>query len=175
MLLVFMASQAYGQKCKYDHNKTDAFTGEARKGITAKINNWLFLGFNKVGSNYEMGLAANLLSTEISSKGDSIIFKVVNAQNPNGIMLTLYSVADVSPTLQAAHSASHSTVYTTAQSTLYGNYRINYEMTEQQLELLSGGLVTDIRLYIGGKDFNVLDIKKNVSERLRQAVICILR
>gem|GEM_PF-2987279 len=175
MLLIFTVPQAYSQKCKYDFDKTDPFTGESGKGITVKINNWFFFGFNKIGSNYDLGLLAALSYTENSMKGDSIILRVVNEQNPNGTLLTLYSVADVKPTLQAATKAQYYYSTGSATSTLYGSYRIKYEITKQQLELLSSGLVTDIRLYIGGKDFYVLDIKKKVSETLRQAVVCILR
>jgi len=175
MLFMCIAMQAYSQKCKFDYDKTDPFTGENAKGISAKINNWLFLGFNKIGNNYDMGLVANLYHTGTSLKGDSIILKIVNEQNPNGIILTLYSVADVKPIVQAATNAQYYYSTASAKSTFYGSYKVKYEITEQQLELLSRGLVTDIRLYLGDTDFNVLDIKKKVSETLRQAAICILR
>jgi hypothetical protein len=175
MLSIFTVTQAYSQKCKYDIDKTDPFTGQNTKGITVKINNWFFFGFNKNGSNYDLGLLAALSYTGNSMKGDSIILKVVNEQNPSGIFLTLYSVADVKPTLQAATNTQYYYSTGSSTSTMYGSYRIQYEITEQQLELLSSGLVTDIRLFIGDKDFYVLDLKKKISESIRQAVICILR
>jgi hypothetical protein len=175
MLLIFTVPQAYSQKCKYDFDKTDPFTGENTKGITVKINNGFFFGFNKVGNIYDLGLLVTLSYTENSMKGDSIILKIVNEQNPSGTLLTLYSIADVKPTLQSATNVQYYYSTGSATSTLYGNYRIKYELTKQQLELLSSGLVTDIRFYIGGKDFYILDIKKKVSETLRQSVVCILR
>jgi len=175
MLLIFTLPEAYSQKCKYDFDKTDPFTGESGKGITVKINNMFFFGFNKIGSKYDLSLLVALSYTENSMKGDSIILKVVNEKNPGGILLKLYSVEDVKPTLQAATNAQYYYSSGSATSTLYGNYRIKYEITEQQLELLSSGLVTDIRLYIGGKDFYVLDIKKKISETLKRSVICMLR
>ena len=155
--------------------KKTLFTGKSSKGITAPINKWLFLGVNKVDDKYDIGLLAYLYSTETSIKGDSIILKVVNNKNPNGIILTLYSVADVEPVLQATTNVQYYYSTASARSTMYGSYRIAYEITSKQLELLSSGLVTDIRLYIKGKDFNVLDIKKKVSEKLRQAATCILQ
>ena len=176
MLFFFIAPQAYSQKCKFDIDKNDPFTGKGSKGITAKINNQFFLGLNKNGNEYDITLLARyILCTETSIKGDAIVLKVVNAQNPNGVMLTLYSAANVEPILQQSTAVQYNTTTASASSTLYGTYRIKYEITEKQLELLSSGLVTDIKFSIKGKDFGILNIKKKASEKLQQAANCILQ
>jgi hypothetical protein len=175
MLFTFIAAQAYSQKCRYDYSRTDAFTGEDSKGISAIIEHGFALGFNKLGDNYDMGLAANLLHTDISMKGDSIMLKIVNEKNPNGIILTLYSINDVEPILQSQSNAQYYYSSASAKSTVYGLYQIKYEITKAQLELLSSGLVTDIKLHIKDKVFSFLNIKKKVSKNLQQAIVCILK
>jgi hypothetical protein len=63
------------QKCKYDYNKTDPFTGEATKGNIVGIN--FFFGqmiekmeFNKVGETYflSMNIGSIVYEKEFSGK-----------------------------------------------------------------------------------------------------------
>jgi len=97
MLFMFIATQAFSQKCKFDIDKKDPLSGEQTKGISFKINTNWSLGFNKVNNQYFVGMSIvfNGNTREILTPENTIIFKLAN-----GEIITIYAKDNYTPTAQ---------------------------------------------------------------------------
>jgi len=83
-LFLFVAVQAYSQKCKYEYQKTDGLTGKKTKAVLHKVSKTLNMRFKAVENSYSMdiliyftGFNMGSANTKISLEtDDSISFKL---------------------------------------------------------------------------------------------------
>ncbi len=173
-IFLSFSTKVFSQKCKFSIEKTDPFTGVITKANAVKVNQSFVFTVMKIGSDFKIYINVNLNYKEESQAGDSVTIKIVTNENPNGFFLTLYSEENAKPMINTVYSATHMPTASTASGVSFGNYTFKYEVTEEDLMLLSSGLVSDIRIYVNGNDFNVIDIKKKVGKKIQKATTCII-
>jgi hypothetical protein len=160
---MFIFSLTEAQKCKYDYEKTDEFTGEISKGLTIKITNWLYIGINKAGDNYYLG-ASIVINGELNyyvEKGDSLLIKL-----SNGEMMTLYSKERSAPVSQVVQSFYTASVVT--------RFDIRYDLSEEQLQILSKYDVTYLRIFAGSNQYDDETFPKTAA-KIKNGAVCILQ
>jgi hypothetical protein len=163
LLFMLAASISYGQKCKYDYEKNDAFTGEHSKGNSFKINRFWYLGLNKLGDNYHVGLHIQLNGTKnlYLEKGDSLMFKMANGES-----VILYSRDRYAPQEQA--------YATTSSVGITSTYRAIYDISIEDLYLLKTSLITHVRLNISSLGYQT-EIKEKEAKKFQQNADCIMQ
>ena len=157
--------QLSAQKCKFNYNKTDPFTGEATKGISFKVKPkeiaYGIMGFNKVGNTYHFEL--NNLSCWgdlriIIQKGDPILIKL-----SNGEMITVTSKDEIRPTALANVGGGVTSRYTGL-----------YDIDAVSLQKIAENPPTFIRIQIGSKVYNE-EFSSGLGKQIAQAAACILQ
>jgi hypothetical protein len=162
-ILFFFAfsMQLSAQKCKYDYDKKDPFTGEMSKGNTFKIdnNNWI-MGFNKIGDIYyarlELYCTGNV--REFIQKGDPINFKL-----SNGEVVTIFAQDEVIPVAEAIPGAGVRSIYT-------GKYSID----SVSLQKIAENPPTFVRMNIESKVYEK-EISAKDGKKIVAAAVCILQ
>lgn len=169
-IALFSFFNSNAQKCKFDYEKEDPFSGKATKGNTSAIypaspvsNEYWYLGLNRTGDDFYIGMLVQLkgeLNTYLE-KGDSIMFKLAN-----GAVITCYANDKVSPTTNAAAAGGQPIITT--------QYRANYAVTAEELKNFSESMVTFVRMNVGDKVFQV-EIKEKHAKKLLDNAACILK
>ncbi|MDR2914857.1 MAG: hypothetical protein LBV74_08520 [Tannerella sp.] len=162
LTFMVMAFQVSAQKCKYDYEKTDEFTGEKSKGNTMQLNNWWYLGFNKVGEKYNLGLYMRLNGEKnlYLEQGDSIIFKF-----SDGSFLTLYARERYAPESQVVVALSTAGVINI--------YRAVYDIPSEKMEILKNNTVTHVKVNISHLVYQK-ELKEKTGEKFRKNAVCII-
>lgn len=158
-----ISTTLHAQKCKYDYEKKDEFTGEVSKGLTIKITNWLYIGLNRTGETYYLG-AAIIINGELNyyvEKGDSLSFKL-----SNGETLTLYTQDVSAPISQVVQGFNTAYVVT--------KFDLKYDLSKEQLQKLSTYDVTYMRLYAGSNKYDDETFPKTAA-KIKNGSICILQ
>lgn len=164
VLCIALLSCGFAQKCKYDYNKVDEFSGTSSKGITVKFTRWFYIGMNKNGATFDSG-ASIILNGEYNQfveKGDSLMLKLAS-----GEVISLYSMDRYAPINQVV-SAANGTPYVVSR------YDVKYAMTEELLELLQSATVTHVRMIAGGYVHDE-EVSEKEAEKIRSAASCILQ
>ena len=162
-------SYVNAQKCKFDYEKKDPFTGKPSKGNTSAIypaspisSEYWYLGLNKMGDEFYIGMLLQLngeLNTYLE-KGDSIMFKLSNNE-----VVTCYA---------KERSSLTSNVYVAGnQPVLTSQYRSHYDIPTDKLRLFTENLVTYIRMNVGDKVYQ-REIKEKHAKKLMKNSTCII-
>jgi hypothetical protein len=148
------------QKCKFDYNKTDPFSGEATKGISFNIKPkelyFGIMGFSKAGNIYHFELINTTFQGDlriIIQKGDQILLKL-----SNGEMITLISKDEIKP---------NALIFTT-------QYKGLYDIDAESLQKIAENPPTFIRIHIGSKVYNE-EFSSGIGKKIAQAAACILQ
>ena len=158
--LLVISCIAYGQKCKYDFQNKDEFTGKTSVGFRTIVTTAFVLTLSTDGDNHQLTLhlAVPGVTEDFVSPGDTMMIALENSE-------PLIFVAEqmVSPT---ALAASQTSVYTTLL--------IPYSITDWQLQKLSTCTPTAVRAFVN-KNTKPLNftISTKKGETLSKNAICI--
>jgi hypothetical protein len=162
LLFIFLAVQAYSQKCWYDYHEVDPITGNKVKGNNFNIGGFLDsgwqLGLNKHGNQYFIGMYIRLSGNirEVITPENTIIFKL-----ENGEIITIHANEDYVPTSQAT------------QYGIYSWFNARYYIPEDDMRKIASSRLTYIRASIGTKIYDASFSKRK--EKLFQSnARCIL-
>lgn len=159
VLSLTFSTTLHAQKCKYTINKTDAFSGETVKSITAQILGSWNIGFTKTGESYhaEINLLLSGHQKEIASQGDSVLI-ALEGQKPVVLFVSSQSVPK--------HDVNGTVVKTW--------YKINYAINEATLTQLNEGKIKAIRVFVGSA-IHETEIPERNADKIQKAVSCILQ
>ncbi len=162
LLLLLITISSYGQKCKFDYNEKDAFSGEEKVGITATISKSWKLGFNRTGSKYSLGLLINFAGAkeDVIQVGDTLMLAVEGAKP-----LIFLAMNESKPLSNVVGSGAYAQIQTF--------YRLFYKADEEQMKILTKNKVTATRVYFGNLHYTV-EVKEKRSKKIRKAANCIL-
>ncbi len=161
--LIIFFTTAYAQKCKYDYEKNDEFTGAKSKGNTTKLSNAWLIGLNKVDDTYNLGVFIRLDGEKnlYLEQGDSIMFKF-----SNGNFVTFYAKVRSAPESQVITSLTAAAIITT--------YRAVYDIPVDKMNLLKNNAVTHIRMNIGNLVYQE-ELKEKTTKIFQQNADCIMK
>jgi hypothetical protein len=159
--LAFTSGQA--QKCKYDVDKTDAFSGKKTLGTTAKLPNGALIGFNLSDGKFWIGMFINFFGekNEKISHGDSLLFKL-----GNGEILSFYTNDVYAPTSYVNGSGAYANVSS--------YYKPNYDTDSVTIRKMAQYPVTDMKIYMGANNLPVA-VDEKYREKVMKAAGCILK
>ena len=160
---VLIAGSTFAQKCKFDYDKTDAFSGEKEQRIIMKFG--LFSPF--VFSFYHKGEDCRLevyitMSGEqnfILRKGSKLDIKLVN-----GKIFNLESVDDAAPTSYVGGSAN--------SPQIKSNYSISYKISKEQLKEISDAGIQITKTHLQGDSYYDHEMKSKDIEKTKSAASC---
>jgi len=161
ILLLLTCSLSYGQKCNYDYEKSDPFTGKKMVGIKTTIS-WAWkMILNKSDENYSISLFVNFpgVKEEIIQKGDTLMLALDGAEP-----VIFIAQADAQPQSNVVGSGSSSNIQTF--------YTAFYEADIDKLNQISQNIVTACRIYFGELHYTV-NVKKRNGKKIMKAARCI--
>lgn len=163
ILLSLVMTGSYAQKCKYDVETNDAFTGKKTLGTTAKLPQGALIGFNVSSDKYWVGLFFEFFGekNEKIAMGDSLLLKLSNEE-----IFTLYTNDAAAPTSYVAGSGAY------AQVKSY--YKPNYTIDAATVNKISLSPLTDIKICMGANNLNV-PVDEKFREKIMRAAACILK
>lgn len=154
-LTLALAVPVFAQDCDYEIDEKDEFTGEFKRMVNAKFPHGLLEFYNDNGT-YTMVLTynnANLGYRTEAKGGDTMILKLANDE-----MITL-TCLDVEP----SGKDKKPTLYTVP----------TYELSEEQITLLSEHEITMARIDFNGETIDV-DTTKN-GGKIKEGAQCIIK
>ncbi len=156
------------EKCKYDIDKKDAFSGKQIRSIKTPILftvlpvfNWqLFL--NKIGDDYNIETAIVLPGTipDFLEKGDSIMFKF-----DNGKIVTCYAKDRIAPRTTPKPSSDRE---------FFTSYQVSYPISVDNMKSFTTSLVTNIQMNTGVR-FYQREISEKNSKKILKSSVCIMQ
>ncbi|MCC5916478.1 MAG: hypothetical protein JJU02_04035 [Cryomorphaceae bacterium] len=165
LMLLMMSVLGYGQKCKYDFNIADPFSGQVNKGIKSKLaKSWKTTISSVDDTAYYLTLHLNFPGQVfyLIEEGDSCIMVL-----DNGKQIILHALEDVKPkrNIQGyANVASINTFYTAT-----------YKLEDEQLAMLSSELLSALRIYFQETPITVMDFPKRNRKKILKAAGCIAK
>jgi len=159
VVVIFISTTAYSQKCKYDYQKKDEITGEETKGSTFDVKRGWKLGLNKNGNQYFLGMLIQLNGNvrDIITPENTIIFKL-----ENGEIISVNASQDYVPT---------------AQATEYGIvsiYSVRYNISKEDLKKIASSPISYIRISIGLQTYDENIVSKK-GKSFQDQANCILQ
>lgn len=153
----------YAQKCKYDVETTDAFTGKKTLGISAKLPNDAAIGFNLANDKLWVGLLIQFFGekNEKIAQGDSLLLKL-----SNGEIITLFTNDVVAPTSYVAGSGGYN-------PNIASYYKPNYTIDMANMIKLSQVTITHLRVGFGANNITI-PVDEKYREKIMKAARCIL-
>jgi len=162
-LLVLFAISASAQKCHFDVDKKDDFTGEHVRNVKVKIGNffyswWLLL--EQSGGKYAITVqsAATSKIEDVIPKGSKILFKL-----ESGKVLEMIVSNDCVPN------------YTVQSGTIVTTWLPKCDVTKETMQQLSESPTNLIRMTIGGKDFTSPDASGKEGKKVMESAQCLLK
>jgi len=151
------------QKCKYDYEKTDPFTGKSGKGIVETLENSWKIELNKTDQDFFIALHLRFagISNDIINVGDTLMIAI-----ENGKPLILKSLTKVTPISDAVQ------VYDRA--VIQSFYTPTYQATLEQINQLAVSNITSIKIYFNDKWYS-LDIETKKAKKIVKAANCMLK
>ncbi|MDR1458695.1 MAG: hypothetical protein LBI60_00545 [Bacteroidales bacterium] len=171
IVTMLIGTLAYGQKCKYDIDKKDPFTGQTTKSIQVRHHNafnvfeYWELNFNKVDNDYNITLTIIVMDFKPVVKGDPVMISIVNPKTSSDGIMTLYAENDVVPTRHLVGSS--------AAASEVGQYITKYPVTKEELELLANGTPGVIRITLTTTYDR--EISSDEAKKIQKAINCLLQ
>jgi hypothetical protein len=173
VFLFLNSMQLSAQKCKFDYEKNDPFTGEVTKGISLEIREkasmpsvthsgkpfrYNFI-VNRLGDKYfidvDIYFGGNV--RELIRKGEPFIFKL-----SNGETISLTAQEDVVPIAIGQPSGG-----------IWTQYKAKYSIDAETLQRLSTFSPTHFRFSLEGKNYD-RELASKEQKKFTQAAACIL-
>lgn len=164
LLLSLFLTTAFAQKCKYDVDTKDAFSGKRTLGTTAKLGKeGALIGFNLQDDRFWVGLFIDFFGekNEAIAQGDSLLLKLIT-----GDIITLYTNEAAAPTSYVAGSGAYAKVMS--------YYKPNYNIDRATMTKLAENMITDIKFYMGMNSLPI-EISSKAAEKVMAAAACIVK
>ena len=162
ILLSLILTNSYAQKCKYDVETVDAFTGKKTLGTTAKLPQGALIGFNLSSDKYWVGIFIEFFGEKNDriAKGDSLMLKL-----GNGEILTLFANEDFGPTSYVYGQG-------TAAANVKSYYKPNYTADAATISKIAQSSITDIKFFMGANNLSFA-VDEKFREKIMKAAGCI--
>lgn len=148
----------YAQKCKYDFEKNDAFSGKSVKAITETLIGSWKITFEKNGDDYfaEVYLLLSGHQKEIVSAGDSMLIALDGSKPVKFV---------ASETVVPKHEVNGTVIKTW--------YKIKYPTNAKTLSRFNEGVIKAIRVFIGSA-IQEYEIPAKNAAKITNAANCII-
>ena len=158
-----MSLSVYSQKCKYNYEKDDPFTGNHIVGITETISRSWKIVFTREKDNYSISLVIKFrgVMEDVVGVNDTLLIALEGTKP-----ISLCAAAVSNPTTHLVYFGDYAQYQT--------SYLVAYQISTEQLEILSNNKPISTRVYIG-KNFYTVNIKKGNSKKIAKAAACILQ
>jgi len=159
------AGQLSAQKCKFDIDKKDPFTGVATKGILLgiKSNSWstgIEIGFNKTGDAYFVNIKLTYTGTMRESIPKNAPFMI---KLSNGETITIYSQTEYLPELVGSLGS------------VFAVYVAQYDIDANSIQKIAELIPTFFRINLDNNKAYDLEIDSKDKKKITNAAICILQ
>nr|WP_321452616.1 hypothetical protein [uncultured Carboxylicivirga sp.] len=154
---------AHAQKCKFDYEETDPFTGKYKAGISSVISKSWKIGFNRENDAYSIGLVINFPGSkkDIIEINDTLLI-AIDKNEP----LVFKALNRALPTSNVVGQGAYAQIQTF--------YQVFYQATPEQIELLSKFNPIATRVYFGHTFYSV-EINNKNSQKISRAAECIIQ
>ena len=161
-VIVCISMTIKAQKCKYDYEKKDVFTGKMTKGITETIKSGIKLEFKREDESYSIGLSFALrgVNHDIMAKGDTLMIALENSTP-----LIFVVQANALPTQTAISQGANG---------FLSYYNPNYTATVEQIRKLSLNKIIAVKFYVGS-DKEEIEVSSRKADNIIQATTCMLK
>jgi hypothetical protein len=158
-IVILLSLANYAQKCNYEFNGKDDFTGKVKKVTKDKIKMGVFVFLERTDETYSFRMEFKYYGAldQGIAKGTEVLFKLNDES-----VVKLYTIEDHMPSRQVVGQGVMS----------YVNLNCNISVAE--VTKLSVSEIIKLRLSLGGKEFTI-DIPKGKAEDLKQSASCILQ
>jgi hypothetical protein len=159
VLLIAISATSYAQKCKYDYEKKDAFTGKTSVAIFCDLTKFWSISVAGASDNsysLNLGLLFSGAKKDVIRKGDTLMIALENAPP-----IILIAAGEFLPSL------------TTSGSSIYTKYNPSYSITKEQLLMLSQHNMPAFRVYFGSL-WSGDDVKPKNAQKISKAAECIV-
>jgi hypothetical protein len=165
LLILTLSILSFSQKCKFDFDQTDQFTGQTSKGFDLTISGaWktrLTLMDDQFYISFLIALPGRTDYT--SSKGDSCLLVL-----EDGKKLILFSDLDALPNTDVANSG-------TSYADLRTYYALLYKMTDVQMRQLSKSPIKAMRIYLNDMPVTLDVIPEKNTKKIVSAADCLIK
>ena len=163
---MFFISTAFSQECMFTKRKIDSFTKKKVIIIGGEVQRNMF------GPTYTMNfmLKDDSLRIELAFSNVSFVKKelIILKDEPMYIKLDNGSTVQLKALTDALESSIN------LEGTVVKMMEPMYSVTKDELQKISSGLVTGIRVVISGKDYDV-EVKPKQGKKIQQALSCFLK
>ncbi|MBL7932111.1 MAG: hypothetical protein JNL60_09415 [Bacteroidia bacterium] len=155
-LFVLFCQTSFAQKCKFDYDKADPFTGKRTFSIKPDLARGWGMAIISTAGNYDISISVIVggLTKNVINKGDTLLMAL-----EGDLPLILKANAEYLPVSNAAGS------------TVYTSYTASYSITKADLLRLSQKSMRALRMYVGVNAFNV-EVKEKNAEKIAKAAAC---
>lgn len=156
---VFLLSiSLYGQKCDFESNKKDEFTGKERKVTLDKVKPGVFLFLEKTEEVYSFRLEFTYGGAlqQVIVKGTEVLLKL-----NSGPVIKLYTVEDHMPSKQATTTMIYSYVV------------MKCAISKEEITQLSTSELTLLRVTVAGQEVT-FEVKEKNGKKIKTSAGCIL-
>ncbi|MBI9067629.1 MAG: hypothetical protein JEZ09_10080 [Salinivirgaceae bacterium] len=159
VLAFFSTTVINAQNCKYDHDKTDEFSGKIERRIFEKYNFFFKFAFYRLGSDFRLESYVNIPGDQafLIPEGSRLNLKL-----GDGSIMELTSIKNATPQSFVASNQ------------IYSGFAMTYPITKEQLKQISGVGIKFIRTYLKDDSYYDMDIKKKKIIKLKEHASCIL-
>lgn len=156
-LLTFLCQTSFAQKCKFDYDKADPFTGKRTVSIKPDLAKGWGMAIMNTGGNCDISVSVLVggVTKNMINKGDTLLMAI-----ENGLPIVLSSNAEYAP------------VSNVAGSTVYTSYTATYSINRKDLKRLAEGKMVALRMYAGGTAFNT-EVKEKNALKISKAAECV--
>ncbi|TAL61885.1 MAG: hypothetical protein EPN85_03750 [Bacteroidetes bacterium] len=154
----FFSEYLLAQKCNFEINGKDEFTGKVRKLTKDRLKPEFFLELEKSEENYFFRLIFPYTGAldEGVPKGTEVLLKLSNEE-----VLKTYTLDDHIPSKQVYVNGFISSVI------------MNCKVSKDEISQLSKNSISKIRMTLGGKEFTI-DISEGKGANIKNSANCIL-
>ena len=162
-IVAMSTTSSFAQKCHFDVDKKDYFSGEHVRNVRVRIGNlfyswWVLL--EQKGPKYSMMVqsAATGKIDDIIPKGSKVLFKL-----DNGKVVEVTLSDDCVPN----HDVQNNTIIST--------WLTKCDVTKEAMQQLSESPTTLIRMNVGGKDFDSPGASGKEGKKVMESAQCLLK
>ncbi len=165
ILVAVIPAITFAQKCKFDEDKKDPFTGSNMRVVAHKIGppswNWNFSLEQNGGKFFiSMRMLRAGKMEDIYPTGRKIMLKL-----ENGKILELTADKDFPPGY-AVNSVD---------GTIWTNYIPKFEVDKAFITDLSSSAITDVKVTLGSQDIIVPKVGGKQTDRIMESAACLLK
>jgi hypothetical protein len=157
ILSALVCQISVAQKCKFDIDKADPFTGKRNFSIRPDLARGWAMSIGNAGGNYEIGVSVLVggVTKNVINKGDTLLMAL-----ESGLPIVLRANSEYLP----ASNVAGTSVYT--------SYSAMYSISKEELMRLGQKKMTALRMFAGATPYNV-EVKEKNAEKISKAATCV--